>query len=47
VLINRFWPANPCIPTVLPDFPCGFRFACVTNPHTHGDSYGNANPNIH
>jgi hypothetical protein len=36
---------------VLPDFPCGFRFACVTytiaNPQTDGDSYGNANPNIH
>jgi hypothetical protein len=34
---------------MLPNFTCDFRFACVTNPHTHGDSYGNANlnPNIH
>ncbi len=45
MLINPFWPGNPHILAVLPDFTCGFRFACVThtitNPHTHGDS----NPN--
>jgi hypothetical protein len=52
VLINLFWPDGPRILPVLPDFTCGFRFACVshtiTNPHTHGDSYDNANlnPNI-
>jgi hypothetical protein len=47
VLINLFWPDGPRILPVLPDFTCGFRFACVT--HTHGDSYGNPilNPNIH
>jgi len=47
VLISLEWPGSLSIVAVLPDFTCGFRFACVThtiaNPQTDGDCYG-ANP---
>jgi hypothetical protein len=47
VLINLFWPGNLRIPAVLPDFTCGFRFACVTHTITNPHTLGDANLNTH
>ena len=53
MLINLFWPGNPRIPAVLPDFTCGFRFGCVThtitnpNPNTNRNSDSDPDSNTY